>query len=142
MKTKTKVVVSVIALVVTFAAGRLSVAVDSEQKENETVSTGKNEDREQIIVERESPDGSKERVIKNIYRRIERVDLVKEKDVEKKSSAGRFTISALGGYDVAGAESGTMSIGAHASARVLGPVNVGIFGLSSGTLGVSVGITF
>lgn len=65
-----------------------------------------------------------------------------------------WQISALVGVTYSGGSSNTLnssttaglplrvSVGAHVQRRILGPVSVGVFGLSSGTFGLSAGLQF
>lgn len=57
-----------------------------------------------------------------------------------------WQISALLGVDAAKALNGSgsvsLNVGAHVQRRILGPLSVGVFGLSSGTVGVSAGLQF
>lgn len=56
----------------------------------------------------------------------------------KRSSS--LLVSVLGGVDIT--KPTGIIVGAHVSKQLLGPVHIGLFGLSSGVLGASVGLQF
>lgn len=59
-------------------------------------------------------------------------------DIEKTVSYGRgLEIGLMGGVN---ATTGTPAYGAYASKQILGPISVGGFGLSNGTIGLTLGI--
>ena len=52
-----------------------------------------------------------------------------------------LNVSALAGINVTNPAGGII-FGGHVSKQILGPVNIGVFGLSNGTAGLSVGLQF
>lgn len=61
--------------------------------------------------------------------------------------APRFTVSLLGGYAFSSGfnlipGAGGWSLGLQLQYRIVGPLQVGVFGLSTGTAGLSLGLTF
>jgi lipopolysaccharide export LptBFGC system permease protein LptF len=60
------------------------------------------------------------------------------KEVTK--SSGHLNLSVLAGVNVL--SPGGMLYGGHITRDILGPINIGIWGLSNGTAGCSVGLTF
>jgi len=59
---------------------------------------------------------------------------------ESSKSSSKLTISALAGVNIT--SPGSLIYGASISRPILGPVTVGLFGLSNGVGGASVGLTF
>ncbi len=87
------------------------------------------------------PDGSKEETItKDTSTHSNTNSDTNISSTEKSSpSKGSFTLQALAGYDI-----GTTSLvyGISISKTVLGPISVGVWGLSDKTIGASIGLTF
>lgn len=88
-----------------------------------------------------APDGSSvETITKDVV-----IDSDRQKTTQKQSSVvveavkPKINLSVLGGYDINRHET---LYGASASKEILGPVTLGVFGLSNSIVGVSVGIGF
>ena len=56
-------------------------------------------------------------------------------------NTGRTRISALAGFSPF-SDPHTPVYGGHVSTQLLGPINVGAFGLTNGTIGMSLGLDF
>lgn len=110
-----------------------------------------------ITTEITRPDGTKEKVT----RHVESSTLSRTTDSEKKTkeetekevhetdskvvenNRSSVSISALAGFDVLNITTPQKPVyGGHIQKSILGPINAGIFGLTSGTCGVSLGLYF
>jgi hypothetical protein len=152
MTPKTRVIVSVLALVTAFALGRYTVS--SSSKSTETASKEKasetskevSEHKKTVTTEVERPDGTKERTTtitddvdtKTASKGSSSSTTEKTSEVVKGSS-DKVTISALGGVSI---KDWSMVYGASVSRPILGPVAVGVWGLSNSTGGFSIGLGF
>lgn len=161
MTTKTKIIISAISLLVAFGFGRFSaptkVIKEVETKivevkvEDTKTDTSRNRRVEKIITETTRPDGTKV-----VETRI--VDASQtERSTEKETATNRTESSR--NLEVVERDSGSTSIsvlaalgkdssfttpiyGAHAQRRILGPISVGVFGLTTGVVGASLGLQF
>lgn len=153
MTTLTKVLAGIAAILLAVAFGyyfapektkTITKEVVVEKKVVEKVKET-NKRKTKVVITR--PDGTKEEreIEEEITRDEDRtIDSRKEKKVvieEKTKSSSRLHIAALSSVNV---RSGSFVpvYGAAVSKDVLGPINVGVFGLTDGTAGVSVGISF
>lgn len=151
MDTKYKVGIAVIAVAVSFAAGRYSVPekkieVSTDKKEEtKQVEVQKDKKKNTKVVEIINKDGSKE-----ITTTIDEETSIDKKSTDAKkedssvsvevvSGSSKVTISALGGLDTT---TGIPLYGASVSKPILGPVTIGIWGLSNLSCGASIGLTF
>lgn len=150
MSNKTKIIISIAALVLAYTSGRYMAptkvitevkTVEVEKKQSKT-DAEREKHKKTVIIER--PDGSKETTItentdtskKTDSSSDSRTDSSSRKVVERGIGAN---ISALGGIRLDGY---TPVFGASISKPVLGPITIGIWGLSDKTLGASVGLQF
>ena len=144
MTTREKVLTSVLVVLITFAVGRWSNRVSTETKTLETKvqssDLNKNTHTETVITKQK--DGSEVTTI----RQDTSVNLIKsETDKSKtytvvKSKDSIFNVSALMSIDIK--EKIVPLYGLSVSKEILGPITVGVFGLTNGTLGVSIGMNF
>lgn len=128
-----------------------TISEEQQRKSRDKVTdTEKTTKKETITREIERPDGTKEKVTETredttVGRRTEVSEKEKgQKNVETSrevSYGSGFSISALAGASVTNTPF-ALVYGVAASKPVLGPISVGVFGLSSGVLGVSAGLTF
>jgi hypothetical protein len=160
MTTKTKVIISIVVVVVTsFSVGRYTVSetvrtetkiVEVEKKEKKVdtdVKKNTKKTTKKVIVVK--PDGSSETTIvtdeNTTTDKDQKVDETSQKNTDTDKSKevvkgdSKLTISALGGIDLSTKKP---VYGASIQKDVLGPINVGLFGLSNGTCGASIGIKF
>lgn len=157
MTTKFKVITSVSVIVVAFAFGRYSAPekikiekqiVEVEKKTKDTESE-KNKHKHTKVTEIVRPDGTKETTTEIIEdsqsehksnETAERDKTTSEsKEVTKSGAAVRVMI--MSGIDVTNIKSMPF-YGANISANVLGPISIGLFGLTNGTGGGMIGISF
>ena len=151
MDTKYKVLIGVTSAVVIFAAGRYTtpekVRIETKivEVEKKTTDTQRDKHKETVVVEKTNPDGSKETTTTVVEdtktdRKTE-TDKNKSSDVvqEKTQGTDKVTISALGGIDLT---TNKAIFGGSATKPILGPITIGVFGLSNGSAGASVGLTF
>lgn len=151
-KTKAKVALASVAVIVAaFAVGRFTtpvkVRIETKIVEVEKKIQVKNKRKETKVVETTKPDGSKEKT-KTIVEdsRSDTVtdrNTVAEKTEEKnKGSASKTSLHFLAGATARSGFSGNFVFGGLVSRQVLGPVQLGIWGLSNLTFGASVGAAF
>lgn len=171
MSTKYKLILVALVLAATFAGGRFSaptkVRVETKTVEVKTAITEQtatasqaredDEDHETDVTETVKPDGTRvveTRMIAKTRTREEaqeshesvRIDQVaREQDKVKEVTRSRaaLQVDLLAGAQVSLSSGlGPMVYGVHVSRELFGPVTVGLFGMSNGTAGVSVGLRF
>lgn len=160
MNTKTKVILCTGALLGAFAAGRWAcpekVRVDTHtvevEKKSEQVKTDTDRDRhvDTTVTVITLPDGTKEQTTHTVQdthtqqeRKLAETDsTTKDSDTLKETiyASSRVTISLLGGVSTDNFSKPVY--GVSLTKPILGPITVGIFGLSDRTFGCSVGLTF
>ncbi len=151
MTNRTKVIIAVVLLTAVFAAGRLSahtkIKIEKEIVEVEKKSSESDKDshKKTTIVDIELPDGTKKRttVVENDTHQETKdsssVSLAEKDSKEIVKDSGKLNISALGG--VSSITSTPLPVyGLAVSKPVLGPITLGIWGLSNLTVGVSLGL--
>lgn len=151
MELKTKVIIGSVALATAFAAGRFTVPEKTKivtqtvevEKKNQDIKQKVNKTTKTVIVK--NKDGS-ETITKttNLNQNTDdqsktTIDQSTDKSSETVRGDSKVTISALAGYDF---KSGGLAYGASVSKPVIGPITIGIFGLTNETFGCSVGLTF
>lgn len=151
MDTKYKVIIVVVTLTAAFAAGRYTVPekIKVETKvvevEKKVTDIQKDTKKKTTVVETVKPDGSKQ--VTTVIDEDSSTDKKSQTDKDTtsdttkvvESGTQKVTISALGGIDI----NKTVPVfGASITKPVLGPLTLGLFGLSSGVGGASVGLTF
>lgn len=163
MQLKYKVIIAVVALAGAFAFGRYS-APESIKKSTETnqgedkksttdKETDKHEHKKTTTREITKPDGTKEtdtttetdtdvnRTTKNTTSDVSSSASKTTEEITRGHS--RLTISALGATRVNNLSGPfTPAYGGMIQRDMIGPVNMGAFGLSDGTCGVAVGLSF
>ena len=159
MPLKTKIIIVVIALGTSFAFGRYTVPekikietkiVEIEKKQDtSTVSNKKNRKKKTIVVVDIKPDGEEHKTTtitddtssdSNKHDNQSDITAVTQdqtKEVIKGSD--KVTISGMVGINVL---TGLPSYGASVTKPILGPITVGIWGLTPGVCGGSLGLTF
>ena len=151
METKNKIILAVIALVIAFGAGRWSVP-EKVQIQEKTVKDTKvdvdlnqNKHEETKTVEVTKPDGTKIKttVTKEDTSTNKSVDKQSDTTIEKEKTVtaqtAKVTISALAGASLS---QFTPVYGASITKPILGPITIGVWGLSNATGGLSIGLTF
>lgn len=167
MRNTQKVIAVVAYTLVAVAVGRYTVPqtvkiekettkqVDVVEKKDLNKQTDANRDThtEVTVVEKVLPDGTKETTTKTVKdSKTEKSSKVEDQGVVSKNtqestkdnkttsaSGGKVSISALAGVNIFTPSDG-MQYGASVSKEVIGPISIGIWGLSSGTGGASIGI--
>lgn len=152
MSTKREVVLAAISLLTAFAVGRWSApervkvetkVVEVEKKDSSSAQAGDKDTETHII---EHPDGTKETIItthENWQKNHSSTDDTSvSSDASKEVTARKslVTISALGGAEAS--NNFPLVYGVSVTKSILGPVTVGIWGLSDKTFGASLGLTF
>lgn len=140
---KSTLVAVTIVIIVAFALGRLS-APDVSTTSSQTTNTEKHQDKDvhEVVEETHLPDGTV-KVKKTI-------DSSTKTDVEKSSTKQTEKIVAPTGSKVNvsgiiandGFRSLTPIYGVSVSKEIIGPITAGVFGLTNGIIGASVGINF
>jgi len=143
------------ALMTAFAAGRFSTPVKI-KTEIKTVEVEKKSDedkknldthKETVVTETSKPDGTKQVVTQTTEDVKERTDDTTKADTQtatdstklQERSSQPVTLSALGGISLG---TGVPTFGGSVTKPILGPVTMGLWALSNGNAGVSVGLTF
>lgn len=156
MQAKYKLIIGAIALLAAFAIGRYlsptKVVTETKVVEIEKKSTQTNEDddkhKETTTKEVIKPDGTKETTTTTVEDDKKKTS-TSEKDIassktdttkEVSRSISRTTLSALGGVVLPGTPQ--VVYGGMIQKDVLGPFNIGVYGLTNKTVGASVGISF
>lgn len=142
MTTQNKIIIVVVLMVASFAGGRY---LTPEKVVTKTVTVEVEKSKENIkdntiIVEEIKPDGTKKITTKKDIQTIivnKRENNTKE-NTETTNKSSSTILSVMGGVNVLNPTG--MIFGGHVSRQLLGPLHIGIFGLTSGTFGASVGI--
>lgn len=153
MTLKWKLALVAVALLSAFAFGRWSSpekvvikkeVVEVEKKTSNSDKDGKKDVETHII---EHPDGTKETIItshseweKHHSSSTDNSTSTKDEKVVV-SSSSKVTLSLLGGVNVNSLGSAPLW-GASLTKPILGPITVGAWGVSNGTVGASLGLTF
>jgi hypothetical protein len=140
MTTKFKLMIAAAGLLTAFAFGRWSAPEYKKTETDQTQNKEVEKHKTTTIVEKERPDGTKEK------------KTVVEEDSEKRSeksskqieeivgSSSRVTVSALAGIALGSLDG--VHYGASVSKPILGPIALGAFYLTPGIVGASIGLTF
>lgn len=155
MDLKYKILIVTVVLVGTFALGRYTVPekIKIETKVVEVVKEVKVTDTKQdahkhtVITEVSLPSGEKKKTTEIVYDSSKERDSHTVIDDTKKESStetvvkgdSKVSISLLGGLKL---DNRTPVYGASISKPVLGPLTIGIWGLSDSSCGASIGVTF
>lgn len=146
MKTRYKVIISSVALAAAFSVGRYTVPVMVKTVETKKVDTKitKTTKKNKKIVKTEiiHPDGKKEKkteITDDTETKVDKDKKQNETTSVERSSEHRVQIEALVGAD---ARTPQAVYGAAVSTPILGPVVIGIWGLSNSTFGGSIGLRF
>lgn len=128
---------------------------DTTKKQDESIQIEKDKKKKTTVIEIIRPDGTKE--TKTVINEDEstkkskekhseeqtKKELVQKETTEIENSHSFLTISGLIGTDVVHFSlSNQLVYGGHIHKNLIGPLDVGVFGLSSGVVGFSLGITF
>lgn len=133
----------VVALILTFALGRYSVETPktSEVSHAETQKDKNTEvERTTTIVKR--PGGDETTTVVERRRQVVREETKEHTTKETSGSTSnhrRWSVGVLGAFDF---PRGTPVYGLSIQKEVLGPITAGVWGLNSGTIGISLGVNF
>lgn len=160
MTVRAKVIIVSVSLLAAFAFGRWSSpekvkteikTVEVEKKTEDTqIDSDKNRHKETKVVEITHPDGTKEKTTQTVEdsQSTKKTDQSVTDNTQKSTeevkeityATAKVTISALAGLNVS-----SLSLpvyGASVTKPILGPITVGLWGLSNSTIGGSIGLTF
>ena len=154
MALKTKIIIAICYTVLIFAVGRYttrtpSSTVQTKTTEVETKTEDKNVNTKKTITETKKPDGTTVTVTQvdqtiNDDKRDDRTTQVQTKETTK-AVRPILQLSILGGNDFSQGPFKPV-YGAAISKEVLGPVTLGLFGLTAqqryGIIGISLGVNF
>jgi len=160
MTTKTKVVLTIVALATSFAFGRYFaptkikiqekiVEVDTKSSDKTTEAT-RDKRKETVVKEVVKPDGTRETETRTIEettaskgtkeKTSETKTTESEKSTEITRSTGRLNISALASVDTS--KPTQVNYGLSVTRDVIGPISIGVFGFTNKTYGASLGLSF
>lgn len=150
MTSRQKYILAGVLIIAAFASGRFltpeKVRIETKIVEVEKKVKVKDKKKDTTIIEITRPDGTKEKKTVITEDTKTKTDQERKTDavqtVERSRQAGRTSVSILAGGTLASGFTAPVVFGVHASRAVLGPVSVGVFGLSNGTLGGSLGVSF
>lgn len=159
MSTRNKLIGIAIIIAVSYAFGRYTAPekIKIVTKISDTVqqSTDKDKDldthKETKTTEVKHPDGTTETTTDvtedthvNTDNKTASSDTkVSETDKEVTKSTSHLTLSALAGVQLTGVTTASPVVyGAHVTKDILGPINIGVWGLDNRTMGASIGLTF
>jgi hypothetical protein len=143
MDTKYKVIIATCTILVAFAFGRYSAPKipDSHSITDTTKEINKDVDTHKTTVITKTPDGKEVTTITEDTSSKSKSDSDTKTDVTitaPKTSA--VNISLLAGLDTG--RGFVPTYGISANKELIGPVTVGAFGLTNGTIGLSIGVNF
>jgi len=153
MTTKYKVIVAVSVVIISAAIGRYTAPekIKIETKTVEVIKEVKVKDTTKAKTYKKTEDikpGGEKITVTTVTESdktdVDNTAVITATKAESKTiteGTGKLNISALAGTNVTNPGNG-MLYGVHISKDILGPLNIGIWGLNNGTAGCSVGITF
>jgi hypothetical protein len=94
-----------------------------------------------VIVEKVNPDGSKTTVTTIDTNTEKENTTASNSTTTKENKKQSLNVHAMGGLDITNPSNGFI-VGAHVSKQLLGPISFGLFGLTNGTAGISLGLSF
>lgn len=129
-----------------------SVVTDDSKKKQDTT---KDKHEKTVIVEIDKPDGTRKKTTiitqDDSYQNKVTHDVVTTDDTKKTddtkdtktvtTDARTLHVYALAGMNISNPSQGVI-YGAHVSKEIFGPASIGLFGLSNGTCGGSIGLSF
>lgn len=146
---KFKIIAILVAVVVAFAVGRYTapepaVQIVEDTKTHEDKTENKDIEKEKIITIIEHPDGTKETVIEEKEKDKSQTHTITDEESHKSITVippkmNILNISALAGTPY---NEWKPVYGVHVTKNIAGPITVGVFGLTSKTVGLSVGLSF
>lgn len=149
MQTKNKVIIGVVSLLVAFALGRYSnhsstVVTHTDTQTDTKKEADKDTQTHSVTVITKEPNGEEKTTTTTDTTTKSKTDTQTDSDTKTTQTVtpqktGTLNLSLLGGYDMVKA----MPVyGASVTKNLIGPITIGVFGLSNGTVGASVGLSF
>ena len=143
MDTKTKAGLIIIVMITSFSIGRFTgnkAEITTRTQESDTVKQNDNKDTKTTKVEVDKPDGTK--TVTTTTEIVEHKTTVSNEIIKSSTDvippkANTLNVSALVGMDKL-----IPLYGISVTKQLVGPITVGGFGLTNGTLGVSIGVNF
>lgn len=137
MELKSKIIISVVALAVAYAAGmhRVPKSVEASKEEEVKRETTTHEVTEVVKL----PSGETRTITTTDKSSI--TDKTKKEDKKTIVSTSKINVSAIAGINVIDPSKG-LSYGISVSKEIAGPITAGLWGLNNGTVGLSLGINF
>lgn len=165
MSTKVRIIIVVVSLGTAFAVGRYTVpekiktVVQTVEVEKKVVTTDtdkkEKKHKEVVVTDTKNKDGSETTTTKTVEdtnldnktndKIADNTSDTKTDSKEVTKTGSRLNISALGGVPISlssGPGIGKFVYGVHVSRDLIGPISVGLWGLSSSEFGMSIGLTF
>lgn len=162
MSTKTKVIIVIVYTAVAVASGRyltpekvkIETKVVEADKKTDTIDNSKNKHqiKKTTVTVNKKPTGEETIVTNTTVETVvddKKTQVVidqsskKSDDKETKTAAAdKITISALAGANLSSLATSPFVYGLSITRPILGPVTLGLWGLSNASCGVSVGLTF
>lgn len=152
MTTKIKIVIVFVILATVFAAGRYSVqapktVVTENTKINDQTQTDKNAHTVTTITTKKDTSGQETTtttIVKDTTSSTKQSETVTDDKRVEITPVKRNTlnVSTLIGLDIGTIYRPVPIYGVQVTKEVLGPVTAGVFGLTSGTIGISLGLNF
>lgn len=140
---KTLALIALLISLVFFSLGRYTVSQTSTTTDKKVDSTDQTDTHQrETITEKKSPDGT-DTIVTTIDTVKNETDTTKSDTLTKSivAKASKLNISALAATNIH-SPFGPPAYGLSVSKELLGPITVGAFGLTSGTIGISIGLDF
>lgn len=137
---KYKIAASLIALALAFASGRYSVNGTVENKKVSTVVDTDKTDHKTVVIDKKPTGDIITTITDDIDTKTQEKQQVDDTKTNVAAKRSMVNVSALVANDFVGSFKPTY--GVSVSKEILGPITVGVFGLTNGTIGVSIGINF
>lgn len=143
MNTLQKLGLGAVAALVLFAAGygtgRLMVPPKIVEKVVEKEVEKKNDNVVTTVTETKKPDGSTTKVTQTVDKSTEVMTDDKNTSIAITNAQPQYKVSAGIGYDFKNYRPQYMI---EAEKKFIGPISIGVFGVTSGVVGLSLGVTF
>lgn len=147
MTLKGKLVLGFMAIALAFAGGRYSVSksISTESEINTEEQRNRNSHTQTTTVTTKEPSGQVK--IVTTTDTVSSVEITKKEDTITKSvqapaKRSMINISLLAGTDVTHGLAVIQTYGISISKEVFGPITAGLWGMTSGTAGISIGLNF
>lgn len=144
-----QILISVCTLLLVFALGRYSVSqphiTTSNQKSNETqIIDNKDTHTQTKITETRSPDGTSTKTTVIDTQVTDKKDLNKQVNSSSQTEStpqktNTLNLSVMAGYD---AQRSQIVYGGSVTKELVGPITMGLFGLTNGVVGATIGLNF